>query len=86
MMNRNVLENEPPSALFVNDSEPLVYYKAILTAAMLILKPGGKVYFEINEAMGKEMIMLFETFICSDIKLFKDINGKDRIIRGKFNG
>jgi len=85
-MNRNVLEHEPHDALFVNDSEPFLYYKSILHTAEKILLPGGKIYFEINEAMGKDMIRLIETFRYSDIKLFKDINGKDRIIRGILNG
>jgi len=86
LMNKNVLEHEPHDALFVNDSEPFLYYKSILHTAEKILLPGGKIYFEINEAMGKDMIRLIETFRYSDIKLFKDINGKDRIIRGILNG
>lgn len=86
LMNRNVLEFEPPEALFVNDSEPLVYYNSILNIAEKILQPGGKVYFEINEAMGVEMINLFKTFRYSEINLVKDINDKDRIITGKLNG
>lgn len=85
LMSRNVLEHEPHEALFVNDSEPLIFYKSILLTAEKILQPGGKVYFEINETMGSNMISLIETFRYSDIKLFKDINGKDRIIRGILN-
>jgi release factor glutamine methyltransferase len=85
LMNRNVLEFEPHTALFVSDSEPLVYYDTILQIAENILQPGGKVYFEINEAMGKEMISLFEAFRYSEIRLFKDLSGKERIIRGKIN-
>lgn len=85
LMNRNVLEHEPHEALFVSDSEPLLYYKSILHTAEKLLQPGGKVYFEINEAMGRNMIRLIETFRYSDIRLFKDINGKDRIIRGILN-
>ena len=86
LMNRNILDFEPPEALFVNDSEPLVYYISILKMAEKILLPGGKIYFEINETMGEEMINLLETFGYSGIGLFKDINGKDRIIRGNKNG
>jgi release factor glutamine methyltransferase len=86
LMNRNILDFEPPEALFVNDSGPLVYYISILKMAERILLPGGKVYFEINEAMGKEMINLLETYGYSGTGLFKDINGKDRIIRGNKNG
>lgn len=86
LMNRNILDFEPPEALFVNDSEPLVYYISTLKMAEKILLPEGKIYFEINETMGEEMINLLETFGYSGIGLFKDINGKDRIIRGNKNG
>ena len=52
LMGRNVLDFEPHQALFVSDSEPLVYYSAILNIADKTLLPGGRLYFEINEAMG----------------------------------
>jgi release factor glutamine methyltransferase len=82
-MNKNVLNFEPPIALFVDDSDPLKYYRAILEFAEENLSRGGKVYFEINEAMGSEMIRLFESFGYSGTEVVKDINGKDRIIKGK---
>ncbi len=85
-MNRNVLDHEPGIALFVDDSDPLIYYRKILEAANTILQPGGKVYFEINEAFGREMITLMNRFRYSEAELIKDINGKDRIIKGKRNG
>jgi release factor glutamine methyltransferase len=86
LMNRNVLDFEPHEALFVSDSEPLVYYISILKMAEKTLLPGGKIYFEINEALGKEMINLLKAFGFSEIKLVKDINDKDRIIRGILHG
>lgn len=86
MMKRNVLEFEPHTALFVNDSEPLVFYKSILETAKSILLPEGMVYFEINESMGQEMADLLGSFRYSEIKLFRDINGKERIIKGRRNG
>ena len=52
LMQRNVLDFEPHSALFVDDSDPLVFYRAILRKAEILLQPGGRIYFEINEAMG----------------------------------
>lgn len=82
-MNRNVIGFEPPEALFVNDSDPLVYYKAILEMAGRILQKDGRVYFEINEESGKEMVSLMESYRYTGISLIKDINGKDRIIKGK---
>ncbi len=62
----NVLDFEPHAALFVPDSDPLMYYRAILKIAGNILVPGGKVYFEINEAFGKEMTGLLE-----EIRIFR---------------
>jgi release factor glutamine methyltransferase len=81
-MNKNVLDFEPHSALFVTDSDPLIYYRAILKLADKILIPGGRLYFEINEAMGKSMLQLLESFSYTDIQIIADINNKDRIIKG----
>jgi release factor glutamine methyltransferase len=86
LMNRNVLEFEPHQALFVSDSDPLVFYREILNIAEKILKPKGKIYFEINEALGTSMVNLLETFGYADIMIMKDINEKDRIIKGLKNG
>jgi release factor glutamine methyltransferase len=81
MMSKNVLEFEPHSALFVSDYDPLAYYTGILNKAARILYPSGKIYFEINEMMGKAMVQLLESYGYSDIKIVKDINGKERIIK-----
>jgi len=79
---KNVLDFEPHMALFVPDSNPLVYYSAIVKLASEILKPGGKIYFEINEAMGRSIFQLLELSGYSCIEIIKDINGKERIIKG----
>lgn len=85
-MKRNVLDYEPYSALFVPDHSPLMFYEAILNLAVKILIGGGKIYFEINEAMGKPMTdLLISQDYCS-VELVKDINGRDRIIKGNRNG
>jgi release factor glutamine methyltransferase len=81
LMKRNVLDFEPHSALFVDDSDPLVYYRAILRKADAIFNPGGKIYFEINEAFGEPMSCLIGSFGYRDIRIITDINGKDRIIK-----
>ncbi|MDR2886948.1 MAG: peptide chain release factor N(5)-glutamine methyltransferase [Bacteroidales bacterium] len=85
-MHRNVLDYEPASALFVNDSAPLVFYDAILEIAAAIQQPEGKIYFEINEAMGNEMESLLRKYDYAGIRLIKDINGKDRFVKGTKNG
>jgi release factor glutamine methyltransferase len=81
-MSKNVLDFEPGQALFVADSDPLVYYRAILKVAEKILIPNGKVYFEINEAMGKSMVQLLEISGYSEVQIIADINNKERIIKG----
>jgi release factor glutamine methyltransferase len=85
LMARNVLEFEPHQALFVGDSDPLIYYKAILELAEDILLPAGLIYFEINEAMGPSMVHLMESYDYSEITIMSDINDKERIIKGRKN-
>lgn len=80
-MAKNVLDFEPHLALFVSDSDPLIYYRSILEIAETILLPGGRLYFEINEAMGKTMVQLVNSFDFSDTIIVQDINGKDRILK-----
>lgn len=79
-MNRNVLGYEPHRALFVPDNDPLRFYRHILNFAEGSLKPGGKIYFEINEAMAAAMKELSRAFNYTNIKILKDINGKDRFL------
>jgi len=86
LMAKNVLDFEPHLALFVTDTDPLIYYYAIIKLAVKILLPGGRLYFEINEAMGRPLIKLFELFYYSEIKIVSDINNKERIIKGRKNG
>jgi len=82
-MSKNVLDFEPPISLFVDDSEPLVYYEAILKVADNILTGGGRLYFEINEAMGIPVTQLLKKKGFSNIEIIKDLNGKDRIVKGE---
>ncbi|OFY57670.1 MAG: protein-(glutamine-N5) methyltransferase, release factor-specific [Bacteroidetes bacterium RBG_19FT_COMBO_42_10] len=81
-MAKNVLDYEPHTALFVPDSDPLICYRAILEIAEIILLPAGKVYFEINEAMGEPVAELLRSSGYSDVIVAKDINDKDRIVKG----
>lgn len=83
LMHPNVLENEPETALFVSDDDPLVFYRAIAQTAQTILKPNGLVYCEINEALGKETAQAFKDEGFTNIEIRKDINGKDRMLRAK---
>ncbi len=85
-MNDNVLDYEPHISLFVPDSDPLLFYKAIIKTAERVLRRHGLLYFEINEEMGKQMFMLLEAYRYQDVKIIPDINNKERIIKGRKNG
>lgn len=85
LMHRNVLDYEPELALYVPDDDPLIFYRSILDFGLQHLQSKGRIYFEINESFGKEMISLMQKKGYSDTILLKDINGKDRMIRGTLN-
>jgi release factor glutamine methyltransferase len=85
-MNKTVLDFEPGDALFVTDADPLLFYRAILNCRNFLLLPGGLVYFEINEALGSEMQKLMADAGLSDVNVVRDLNGKNRIIKGRYNG
>jgi release factor glutamine methyltransferase len=83
LMSKNVLDYDPALALFVGDDDPLIFYRRIAGLARTGLKNGGWLYFEINQAFGKEMKDLLDSLSYSNIELRQDINGKDRMIRGQ---
>ncbi|MFV5688403.1 peptide chain release factor N(5)-glutamine methyltransferase [Flavobacterium sp. ZT3R25] len=80
---KNVLENEPHLALFVEDNDALIFYRKIAELAQKNLSPNGQLYFEINQYLGKEMIGLLEKMNFKNIELRKDIYGNDRMIRSE---
>lgn len=77
---KNVLDNEPHLALFVEDNDALIFYKKIAELAQKNLSENGQLYFEINQYLGKEMIDLLEKMNFKNIELRKDIYGNDRMI------
>jgi release factor glutamine methyltransferase len=85
-MNRNVLDFEPHKALFVPDEEPLIFYRAILTLAEKMLTPKGRIYFEINETKGFETFALLESAGFKEVSILNDLNGKNRFVKGRYNG
>ena len=81
LLKANVLEHEPHLALFVSDDEPLLFYHAIILKAKKWLKPQGKLYFEINELYGNEIVSDALSQGFSLAQCFKDIFGKDRFVK-----
>ena len=79
----NVLQNEPHLALFVDDENPLIFYKKITDLAKQYLTTNGLLFFEINQYLGKETLaMILEKGFQNNI-LKKDLLGNDRLVKAK---
>ena len=80
-MEANVLEYEPGLALFVSDTDPLIFYRIIAQFASKQLNESGFLFFEINENLGDEMVELVKQLGFKSIELRRDLNGKNRMLR-----
>jgi len=83
LMLQNVLEYEPHRALFVEDNDPLIFYREIAKFGKQHLSQNGIIYFEINEKLSFETKNLLEDLGYNEISIIKDINDRDRIIKAK---
>ncbi|WP_299678897.1 peptide chain release factor N(5)-glutamine methyltransferase [uncultured Dokdonia sp.] len=77
----NVLDHEPHTALFVSDTNPLVFYNAIGKLAFENLSGNGMLFFEINQYLGKETVQLLKEIGFIHVELRQDIFGNDRMIK-----
>ena len=78
---KNVLEYEPHLALFVEDTDALLFYRKIAQLALKNLSPNGLLFFEINQYLGKETVELLQNLGFKNIELKKDIYGNNRMIK-----
>lgn len=78
---QNVLDFEPHLALFVEDNDPLIFYREIIKYASTTLVDGGKLYFEINQYLKTEMEALALELGFSEIEFRKDFRGNWRMMR-----
>jgi len=83
-MHVRVKEFEPHKALFVPDNDSLLFYKKLSDFSLKHLKPGGSLFVEINESLGDGVIKLFRDSGFVNIKLKKDMQGKDRMVKAMF--
>ena len=81
LMRSNVLDHEPHLALFVSDSDPLVFYRAVADWAFHLLAPDGLGVVEINEALGEETAEVFRSKGFENAVVVKDLYEKDRFVR-----
>jgi len=80
-MMRRVKDFEPERALFVEDTDPLIFYRKIAQFALSNLFPGGSLFFEVHRDYGKACVQLLEDMSFVDIQLKKDMFGNERMVR-----
>ena len=86
-MDPHVVGEEPNIALFVPDDTPLEYYEMLLDKGTQVPPKRSRYFgFEIHEDFGAEMKLLAAKFGVKNIKLVKDLQGKDRMIFGRYDG
>lgn len=82
-MSTHVLEHEPHLALFVEDDDPLIFYRAIAQYAFSHLKSRGFCAVEINQALGAETVEEFKKAGFATVELRQDLSGRDRMIMAR---
>lgn len=80
-MHTRVKDFEPHTALFVEDDDPLLFYRRILSSVHTFIKAGGSIYFEINEALSEGVQSLTVNSGFQQVELRKDMNDKWRMIK-----
>ncbi|MCO5230377.1 MAG: peptide chain release factor N(5)-glutamine methyltransferase [Chitinophagales bacterium] len=80
LMRKNVLDYEPHLALFVDNEDPLLFYKAIGKYAFENLKIGGMLYFELNEYYSVATLNWISSLGFKDVQLIEDLYGKKRML------
>lgn len=78
-MHANVRDHEPALALFVPDEDPLCFYRAIARAGRRMLRPGGRLWFEIYERAAADMAAMLDTEGYAATEIFRDLFDKERM-------
>ena len=81
LMQLNVVDHEPDIALFVEDDDPLLFYRKISQLSKQYLRQNGTLYLEINEYLGLEMEKMLNKAGFKNVVLKKDMFGKNRMIK-----
>ena len=76
----NVKDFEPARALFVDDDDPLLFYRKIALLAKKTLVEKGMLFFEINQYLADQTINLLKQIGYNHIELKKDLKGNDRMV------
>jgi release factor glutamine methyltransferase len=82
-MDKNVLDFEPHIALFVENEDPLLFYRQISLNALRYLKSGGSLFFELHENFAAETLNLLRDLGFVNIVVRKDLQGKNRMLKAQ---
>lgn len=82
-MARNVLEHEPSTALFVPDTDPLLFYRAITRYAVGSLNEEGRMLFECNTLYAGDTARMMADEGMTATQVYDDCFGKPRFAVGK---
>ncbi|MBP8903524.1 MAG: peptide chain release factor N(5)-glutamine methyltransferase [Paludibacteraceae bacterium] len=85
-LHKNVTDFEPHLALFVQDNDPLIFYRKIAEFALSHLSAGGRLYVEIHQSLGRQCCQLLESMGFQSVELRKDLSGNDRMISSFASG
>ena len=85
-LHKNVTDFEPHLALFVQDNDPLIFYRKIAEFALSHLTAGGRLYVEIHQSLGRQCCQLLESMGFQLVELRKDLSGNDRMISSFASG
>ena len=85
-LHKNVTDFEPHLALFVQDNDPLIFYRKIAEFALSHLTAGGRLYVEIHQSLGRQCCQLLESMGFQSVELRKDLSGNDRMISSFASG
>lgn len=84
-MDKNVLDYEPATALFVPDSDALVFYRRISGIGRDALVSGGRIYFEINPLCSDALVDMMRKMDYADVELHKDISHHNRFLSARID-
>lgn len=82
IMPEHVTAHEPALALFVENNDPLLFYRVIADFSLQKLNPGGALFFECNEFNASEVADLLCEKSFAEVELQKDLAGAERMVRG----
>lgn len=84
-MHKNVLDFEPKEALFVPDSNPILFYDKIAEMARELLSPGGLLYFEINPLSADKIEQMLKEKNFQNISILEDLSGHRRFAKASYS-